>query len=214
MVPPLRSIEESIKEIRLAKEHGAVGVFFRGLERDLTLDNPYFFPGYEEAGRLDLPICIHTGSGAPILIGLFDVERNHSFAQGRVLPLIAFRDIVANQMPERFPGLRFGFIEASAGWVPFLLHILRRLLTDRWNQLSSADLFRNYRLYMACEADEDIPYLAKFIGEDHIFIGSDYGHQDPSRESQMIASMRSREDIPGHLTEKILCKNAREFYGL
>ena len=214
VVLPLRSMEESIKEMRLAKEHGAVGVFFRGLERDLTLDNPYFFPVYEEAGRLDLPICIHTGSGAPMLTDLFDVERNHSFASGRILPLIAFRDIIHNKIPERFPGLRFGFIEASAGWVPFLLHILRRLLSDRWKSMSSVDLFRDYRLYVACEADEDVPYLAKYIGEDHIIIGSDYGHQDPSRESQLVATMRSREDIPGHLTEKILCKNAREFYGL
>lgn len=214
VVLPLRSMEESIKEMRLAKEHGAVGVFFRGLERDLTLDNPYFFPVYEEASRLDLSICIHTGSGAPMLIDLFDVERNHSFASGRILPLIAFRDIIHNKIPERFPNLRIGFIEASAGWVPFLLHILRRLLSDRWKNLSSVDLFRDYRLYVACEADEDIPYLAKYIGEDHIIIGSDYGHQDPSRESHLAATMRSREDIPAQLTEKILCKNAREFYGL
>jgi predicted TIM-barrel fold metal-dependent hydrolase len=128
--------------------------------------------------------------------------------------LIAFRDIIHNKIPERFPGLRFGFIEASAGWVPFLLHILRRLLSDRWKSLSSVDLFREYRLYVACEADEDVPYLAKYIGDDHIIIGSDYGHQDPSRESKLVSTMRSREDIPAQLTEKILCKNAREFYGL
>ena len=128
--------------------------------------------------------------------------------------MIAFRDIVANKIPERFPALRFGFIEASAGWIPYLIHVLRRLFRDRWNHLSSVDLFRDYRLYVACEADEDVPYIAKYTGEDNLLIGSDYGHQDPSEERQLVATMRAREDIPGHITEKILCENARRFYSL
>ena len=63
VVPPLRSIEESVKEIKSAKTNGAVGVFFRGIEGNYTLDNPYFFPVYQAAMDVDLPICIHTGSG-------------------------------------------------------------------------------------------------------------------------------------------------------
>ena len=213
-IPPLRSIGESIKEMRWAKEHGSVGVFFRGLEGNLTLDNPYFFPIYQAANDLDLPICIHTAIGNPALINLADVERNHSFLVSRVLPLAAFRDLIANKIPELFPNLRFGFIEASASWVPFLMHILRRIFRDRWNHLSGPDLFRDYRLFIACEADEDIPYIIKYTGEDNVFIGSDYGHQDPSEERNLVRMMRAREDMPGHVTEKILCENARRFYPL
>ncbi len=213
-VLPLRSVEASIAEMRTAKKNGAVGLFFRGLEGRLTLDNPYFFPIYEEASRLDLPICIHTGSGNPFLLEMFDVARNSTFAHNRILPLIAFRDLVANKIPELFPGLRFGFIEASAGWIPYLIHVLKRLLRERWKYASSADLFRDYRLYVACEADEDIPYIAQHTGEDHILIGSDYGHNDPSKEPQLVATMRAREDVPGNLVENILCENARKFYSL
>ncbi|NIO09690.1 MAG: amidohydrolase family protein, partial [Deltaproteobacteria bacterium] len=46
-VPPLRSVEETLKEIKWAKDHGAVGIFFRGIEKDLNLDDPYFFPIYQ-----------------------------------------------------------------------------------------------------------------------------------------------------------------------
>ena len=67
---------------------------------------------------------------------------------------------------------------------------------------------------MACEADEDIPYIAQHTGEDHILIGSDYGHNDPSKEPQLVATMRAREDVPGNLVENILCENARKFYSL
>jgi len=213
VVPPLKSIEESIKEVQTGKKNGAVGVLFRGIEGTLTLDNPYFFPLYEEARKLDMPICVHIGHGAPWLIQYFNVERNHNFVHSRMLPLIAFRDIVFNRIPEQFPGLRFGFIEASAGWVPFLLHSLRRVLRDRWKHGSAADLFREYRLFVACEADEDIPYIAKYTGEDHILIGSDYGHTDPSSESNLVATMRERTDVPKSLTDKILCENPRTFYG-
>ena len=214
VVPPLRSIEESVKEIKWAKDHGAVGVFFRGLEGDKTLDNPYFFPVYQAANDIGLPICVHTAIGNTTLLNMIDVERNHSFLASRVLPLVAFRDLVANKIPELFPKLRFGFIEASAGWVPFLVHILRRLLRDRWKYASSADLFREYRLYVACEADEDVAYLARYTGEEHLLIGSDYGHNDPSAEQQLVATIRAREDIPGPLTEKILRDNPRRLYGL
>jgi predicted TIM-barrel fold metal-dependent hydrolase len=214
VVPPLRSIEESVKEIRWAKDHGAVGVFFRGLEGDKTLDNPYFFPVYQVAMDLDMPICVHTAIGNATLLNLIDVERNHSFLASRVLPLAAFRDLVANKIPEMFPKLRFGFIEASAGWVPFLVHILKRLLRERWKHASSPDLFRDYRLFVACEADEDVAYLARYTGDDNLIIGSDYGHNDPSEERHLVAAMRAREDIPRPLTEKILCDNARRLYGL
>lgn len=34
-------------------------------------------------------------------------------------------------------------------------------------------LFQDYLIYVACEADEDIPYLLNYMGEDNLMIGSD-----------------------------------------
>src|SRR2546428_834337 len=125
-VPPLRSIDASIEEINVAKQRGAVGVFFRGIERDRTLDDPYFFPLYQEAARLDMPICVHTGAGCPAFTAIFDVTRSHTFPHTRTLPLMAFRNLVANKVPELFPDLRFGFIEAGASRVPYVLPSLAK----------------------------------------------------------------------------------------
>ena len=213
-VLPLRSVDASIDEMRLAKEHGAVGIFFRGMEGERTLDDPYFFPVYEEANSLEMPICIHTGSGCPTLTNMFNLERNHTFHHGRVLPIFAFRDIIHNRIPEMFPKLRFGFIEASAGWVPFLLHILRRLLKQQFQFDSSVELFQKYRLFVACEADEDIPYLIRYMGEDNIVIGSDYGHNDPSFEPELARTIRSREDLSPAIADKILSENPRQLYNI
>jgi uncharacterized protein len=213
-VLPLQSIKESIDEIRFAKQHGAVGIFFRGIEGEYTLDHPYLFPIYEEAQKQNLSICVHTGCGVRAILEMFDISRNHTFGHTRVMPLLAFRDIIANKIPEQFPSLRFGFIEAAAGWVPFLIHIVRRLQKEKFRFGSSTELFREYRLYVACEADEDIPYLAKYTGEDHLLIGSDYPHSDPSREDQFVHAITVRQDISPQLRQKLLCDNPRAFYGM
>jgi predicted TIM-barrel fold metal-dependent hydrolase len=213
-VLPLQSMGAAIDEIRFAKQSDAVGIFFRGIEGDYTLDHPYLFPVYEEAQKQNLSICIHTGCGVKAILDMFEVSRNHTFGHTRVMPLLAFRDLIANRIPERFPELRFGFIEAAAGWVPFLIHIVRRLLKDKFRFASSLEMFREYRIYVACEADEDIPYLAKCTGEDHLLIGSDYPHSDPSREDQFVNALNAREDLSPSLRQEIMLDNPRAFYAL
>ena len=211
---PLRDIDTSLAEMKWAKEHGAVGIFFRGMEGNLTLDNAYFNPVYALAEQLDLAICIHTGSGSRHLMQLFDVERNHTFAHNRVLPVVAFRDLVANRIPEQFPRLRFGFIEAAASWVPYMFHVLRRSVRPDLKNKNPQELFSDYRFWVACEADEELPHLLSYIGADHLVIGSDYGHNDPSKEPEFVKNMRAREDVKPENVEKILCDNPRRLYGV
>ena len=211
---PLRDIDASIQEMQWAKERGAVGIFFRGMEGNLTLDNPYFAPIYALAEQLDLTVCIHTGSGSRHLMQLFDVERNHTFVHNRVLPVVVFRDLVANRIPEQFPKLRFGFIEAAASWVPYIFHVLRRSVRSDLKNSNPQDLFRDYRFWVACEADEELPRLLSYIGADHLVIGSDYGHNDPSKEPEFVKNMRAREDVEPGTIEKILCENPRRLYGV
>ena len=213
IVPPLQNIDESIKELRFGRDHGAVGVMFKGIEKDKSLADPYFFPVYEEAQRLDLPICIHTGPGCPAMTELFDSRLSFVFPHVRLLPVMAFHDLVTNKVPEKFPQLRFGFIEANSSWVPFLAHFMnRRFKTGRaaWGP----DLFRENRLFVACEADEDIPYILSYTGEDNMITVSDYGHQDQSAEPQLVQLLRAREDVAPPLMDKILSDNPRRFYGM
>ncbi len=68
-------MNEAIDEIRFAKQNGAVGIFFRGIEGDYTLDNPYLFPVYEEAQKQNLSICVHTGCGVRAILEMFELSR-------------------------------------------------------------------------------------------------------------------------------------------
>ena len=213
LVPPLRDVDKTIEDLHYGKEHGAVGVLFRGVEKDRSLADPYFFPVYEEAQRLDLPICVHTGPGSPILTEMFDSRLSSVFPGVRLLPVMAFYDLAANKIPERFPDLRWGFVEANSSWVPYLAHALnRRFKTGR--AAYGPEFFRSNRLYVACEADEDLPYILQHVGEDNMITGSDYGHVDQSAEPELFDLLRGREDVPPTVLEKILSDNPARFYGL
>ncbi|MBI68230.1 MAG: hypothetical protein CL777_05750 [Chloroflexi bacterium] len=221
VVPPLRNIEESIKQIEYAHDNGAVSVFFRGVEGDRSLAESYFAPVYETANRLNMAISIHTGGGSPGMLQVFDRSFSHNLPHVRSLPLFAFRDLVAHKIPEKYPNLRFGFIEASASWVPYVIHHMKRSVkgaTLGANPDAALEygpqLFKDYRLYIASETDEDIPYLLNYIGEDNIIMGSDYGHQDQSKDNGMVAVMRNRNDIEPHVIEKILTSNPAKYYGI
>ena len=220
VIPPLRSVEASVRDLRWAKEHGAVGVFFRGIERDRTLDDPYFFPVYEEASALDLPICVHTGAGCPDWMRPIDVSRSFTFPHVRLPPLVAFRNLVSNKIPQEFPKLRFGFIETGASWVPYLLHSLQGTEAGGPED-SGPKLFAENRIFVAYEEKEDLPYLLKHIGEDNLVIGSDYGHHaspatrgDPSAQLTMVEDLRARDNVPARVVEKMLTANPRRLYGL
>src|SRR5919199_6171968 len=73
---PLLSIDRAVEELRFAKDHGACGVMKKGVEcGDRAASDPYFFPFYAEAERLDLPICIHQGTGDPGISNTADTAR-------------------------------------------------------------------------------------------------------------------------------------------
>ncbi len=227
MLPSLRNMDEALEELRFAKDHGAVGVMKKGdREAGKWPADPYFFPLYEEAQRLDLPICFHTGSGVPDFTPAR--EFNLSSFYRITLPVVhAFQSLVLHEVPAKFPNLRFGFIEATASWVPFVLYDLRRRLERLALREASVisgpkyeladDLLKANRLYVACQVDEDLPYIMKFTGEDNLLVGSDYTHNDMAMELNFVKELQRRADegeIPQTAVRKITYDNPKAFYGL
>ena len=64
------------------------------------------------------------------------------------------------------------------------------------------------------QADDDLPYVLKYAGEDSLVIGTDYGHQDQSSEIAALRMIREKGDVEPRLIDKILGENAIALYGL
>jgi uncharacterized protein len=225
-LPPYSDIEASIKELRFAKDHGAVGVMKKGdREAGKWPNDSYFFPLYEEAERLDMPICFHIGSGVP------DFTPAREFSYGRFIKLglpvpHAFHSLILHAVPDKFPKLRWGFIESGAGWVPYVLYDLRRRLVKREISTTAQleptyevpeDVLRRNRFYVTILVDEDLPYIIQHTGEDNLLIGSDYSHGDSSNEMDFPKLLQARADrgeITQSAVQKILSDNPRTFYAL
>lgn len=208
---PLMTMDKTLDEVEFAKANGACGLFTRGLVDHRLLSDPYFYPLYEKASRLNLPVCVHASTGDFEWIDLF--QRESGFSQFKLPVLIAFHTIVHKVIPQKFPALRFGFIEVKAQWVPYLIHELARRLKGRGEWVAE-EIMRDNRLYVACQTDDDLAYVLKYSGEGNLVIGTDYGHSDTSSEIEALRRLRQNSDVPSSVIDKILYDNPRAFYGL
>lgn len=211
VVLPLLSMEKALAEARWAKENGACGIFIRGLEGERLLSDVYFYPLYEEASRLEMPVCVHSATGSFAVHDFF--ERESGFNKFKLAVVGSFHSVLFEGIPQRFPKVKFGFIEVSAQWIPYALHDLARRLQRRGKALSK-DVLRESRIYVACQTDDDLPYVLRYSGADNLVIGSDYGHADTASELEALRTFKQSGEIEVNVIDKILDDNPRALYGL
>ncbi|MDH3446323.1 MAG: amidohydrolase family protein [Deltaproteobacteria bacterium] len=210
-VVPVIDINAAVSEVQYAKANGACGIFMRGLIDDKRLSHPYFFPIYESAEKANLPICVHASTGNFDWMKLFDGESG--FMRFKAPVLSAFHAIVHDGVPQKFPRLRFGFIEVRAQWVPYMAVEIARRLSPADNSFAR-NLIRDNHVFVACQTDDDLPYVLKYAGEDNIVIGSDYGHNDTSSEIEALRTIKKKGDVDAKVIDKILYDNAKALYGI
>ena len=207
---PLSSMDEALDELRWATEHGACAVFMRGLETNHPLHHPYFFPLYEEAARLNVPIGVHSGIGNAAVAEAFgnDPFPHRQADRHRRRP----RHDHARH-PPAFPGAPHrrhrggGPMDSPRGQGHHLAQPQARVDPD-------GDLLPANRLYVACQTDDDLPYVLQHAGEDMIMVGSDYGHNDNASELLALKGLREKGEVAPHVIDKILDQNPSRFYGL
>ncbi len=211
MLPALLSPETLRDELNWAKDNGACGIFMRGLEWDRHISDPYFFPLYELAGELDMAICVHSGTNSATQHD-FCLE-DTSFTKFLQPGLGAFQSLVAKGVPAMFPDLRWGFVELSAQWLPYICNDLAWRLQRTGRRVPDNILEAN-RIFVACALSDDVGYILRYAGEDHLMLGTDYGHNDQQSQVDAFALFRDRQDISPEAATKITEINPRVLYGL
>lgn len=220
-VVPLRYPERAFEELEFAANHGAKAVHVKGINHGYFLSDPAFFKIWERAQDFDLAIMVHVG---------FSMRRMQNIPVGRGLPafpvyvaslstlMAGFHDILSSDLPARLPRLRWGFVEGGATWVPAIMQQHARLAASgdtllRLHRLTP-EILEEKRMFVACEADEDIPYLVGLVGENVLCTGTDYPHNDIGSELAAHTTLMQREDIPDRVAAKIVDTNGRKLLGL
>lgn len=212
-VVPALTPAEAIPQIRFAKEHGAVGVCMRPFERDRMVTDPFFYPIFDEAQSLDMPITVHLANGSPELFKLMTNDAGGGFSTFRIPTVTACYALIMSEIPRIFPRLRWGFIEVSSQWVPWVIHeVVRRSLGSA--RAISTGCLREYNIYVSTQSDDDFAYIISYAGEENLVIGTDYGHGDTSSELNAIARFKALGGISDAVKRKILSDNPQRLYGL
>jgi hypothetical protein len=76
------------------------------------------------------------------------------------------------------------------------------------------DLMARNNLFVACQMDDDIPYLVTYAGEEHLVIGTDYGHLDIGSDLHAHRIVTERTDLDAGVARKIVDTNARALFGI
>ena len=212
-VVPMSDIPEARREIRIARDHGAVAVNITGLDyRNRLINDPDFFPLYEEASDLDMPVCIHSGTNSP------DMDRIWGrplcgYQRNKFIGLAAFHLLIMSNLPDRFPKLRWGIIELSAGWLPYLINDLRRRVERRDIKFKERILADN-NIWVACQMNDDLEHIIKYVGDDRLVMGTDYGHADSSTEIHALQLLQQHEFLSPESVSRILYDNPVGLYAL
>ena len=183
----------------------------RGLEAARSLSDPYFFPLYEAAGRLDLPICVHSANGSLTAYDLFIDDPG--FCKFKLAVVGAFHSLVYFAIPQKFSKLKIGIIEVGAQWLPYAIRDLARRYARKGKTLEG-EVLRANRIYLTCQNDDDITYIPGYAVEDNLIMGTDYGHSDNASELLALQALGDKGEMGSAIVQKILCKNPKSFYGL
>jgi predicted TIM-barrel fold metal-dependent hydrolase len=210
---------------RCVEDHGFVAGTFRPSPdmHGVAIAQRPLDPVWQAAQDLGVPICLHSGApaGFQTLISSGRVRSpvvshvtDHAYEQ-----MLAFGGLYEVGLFERFPHLRVGFMESSAGWAPWWLDRLdEHIETFGWTlpaevERSPSEVFRD-QCVVGGEGEElMIGYAQERLGDDKVLWASDFPHFDCHLPG-LVSPALERTDLDDRQREAFLCGAAAAFYGL
>jgi predicted TIM-barrel fold metal-dependent hydrolase len=213
-VVPAILMDEAVAQIKMAKQNGAVAVCLRPLEEERrNLADPYFYPLYETAVNLNMAIAVHIANGNRDYCDLYRSSPAPAIPMFRVPTVVSCYTYLMSEVPRLFPKLRWGFIEASAEWIPWIYREVEIRYRSAGRKFSK-DLFHESNVFVTCQTNEDIPFILNFSGEHSLVIGTDYGHTDAASDVDAITALNRLKGITRAVKERILSHNPKALYAL
>jgi uncharacterized protein len=217
---PLQDIDAAVRELhRAVTELGMVGGMIPTYCRGVNLGDKALFPLYAECEQLDVPIGAHATGGET-----GDLGRHSSFLGIHICShvpeqMVSLTTVVLGGVFEQFKKLRYGFLEAGCGWVPFWMEHMDEEWEKRRDEAplckeEPSTYIKSGRCYFGAEPEEKtLPFAAEMVSPDVLLYASDYPHWD-SDWPHTVKTVRERTDMTDELKRKVLAENALRFYGM
>jgi predicted TIM-barrel fold metal-dependent hydrolase len=133
----------------------------------------------------------------------------------------ALLTLAADGVLDRFPGVRFAFLESGCGWTPYWVERLDALFADPAlrstyrGECAPSEYFLRGQCFISCEAgEENIALVGRILGNGCLMWASDYPHQDsvPTFPDTVGALLTNPIDM--EFRRRILWDNPARFYNV
>jgi predicted TIM-barrel fold metal-dependent hydrolase len=220
---PLQDVDRAIAELQYAVGKGAVAVTIPPVLGARNLDAPSLRPFFAAAADADVALGVHSAPG--MNIPLPAAERFSNYAQVHLLSfpvdqMVAFTALALGGVLDEFPTLRFAFLEAGVGWVPFFLARAEEHREKRGDMLpgmtsAAKEYVERGQCYFSIECED--PFLEFYVeqmGADSVIFASDYPHWDADFPGTVEEMRTTASKLGDEVTAKVLGTNALRLYGL
>ncbi len=213
---PTRILSRAFEEMEFSKEHGAVGVQIHRAENAPYLNHEYYWPLYAKAEELGLAMIVHKAANSRVH-QLYSGRSTIWKTSGSVIE--AFLSVADSKLSERFPNLKWGFLEAGSGWLPFILQEMARsgdtLMRNAGGDVrATASLLEAKHLYVSCQMDDDLNYVSALTGNRNLVVGSDWGHLDRGSDPDAHGAIAARPDLAADFVTLLTDTNGRDLYDI
>jgi predicted TIM-barrel fold metal-dependent hydrolase len=223
VVAPQDPIQAAAEIRRVGSTKGVSAVFLPLL--NILLGNKHYYPIYEAAVDMGLPIISHpTGTecsyhGTPVVAGGVPTSYIERYVDLPQIGQSNVSSLIFEGVFERYPTLKVAFAEFGFSWLLSLIWRMDkgwkelRIETPWVKQLPSEYIRSNIR-FTTQPLDEpermkDLKSLIEMINGDQILMfSSDYPHWDNDMASRSLPFLTNEEK------KKIFYENAKEFYHL
>jgi aminocarboxymuconate-semialdehyde decarboxylase len=226
MQEPTMAVEELDRAVR---ELGLSGPVCYTTVQEKDLDAEEFWPVYDKAQNLGVPVIVHPVNTGPIIGGWrmtrHYATRGYGFwsALGNSMEnSVMIANLMFAGVLDAFPKLRFCFMEGGGTQVPHLMEGLAAVASGEgdYSRLKSKPKREPIeyldQLYFSVRTTESLlGVLIERLGKNSWVVGTDYPHADTMGSwPHTVSVIRSREDLSTEAKEAILGGNALRLFGL
>lgn len=176
---------------------------------------------WQTAERLDTALAIHGAPQTGLPLESFRRQIEAHVLEHPIPLFMHVTGMIFEGVFERHPHLRIGYLEAGAGWLPYLMDRLDYEYETRPDDAPAiskkpSEYLRSGNVYVTCEPEEQtVAYVIERFPASGLLYASDFPHE---RSLELykhdLEELEERTDLPETVKRQMLYDNPRRFYHL